>query len=332
MSRAKPVKYVLPLVALVASAACATTEAAPQLSPEEQAYKAAIEEALQPATAEEIARAERSDPITRANFWATEYQKDAGSLDVAVNFMRALRGIGSHEKVIEVASTAIPIHPQGYELYLEVGRSYLSLNRPQEAAQAFVRSADFSPETDATPLAALGVAFDRLENHVQAQDAYQLALQREPERASTLSNYGLSLALTGQLLQAEDALQKALEINASDPRIRQNLALILGLQGRFDDMVAVDPNAPARSVEANQRTLRNMMGITSDFSNLKSLDQVIDEVNRTPAAPQAMPEVREAQVSAEAMDEPAVEPDLAGDRTQPSPTQLRPKLRGSQGR
>ncbi len=331
MSRAKPVKFALPLIALVASAACATTEAAPQLSPEEQAYQQAIQDALKPATAEEIARAERSDPITRANFWATEHQKDAGNLDVTVKFMQSLRGIGSHEKAIEVASAAIPIHPQAYELYLEVGRAYLSLNRPQEAAQAFVRSADFSPETDATPLAALGVAFDRLENHAQAQDAYQLALQREPNRASTLSNYGLSLALTGRLQEAESALRQAVEIKSTDSRIRQNLALILGLQGRFDDMIAVDPSAPVQSVEANQRTLRNMMGITSDFSDLKSLDQVIDEVNRTPAAPQAMPGVREAQVSAEAMEEPGAESDLAGEGGQTSPTTLRPKLRGSQG-
>ena len=258
MSRAKSVKFALPLIALVASAACATTDAAPQLSAEEEAYQQAIAEALKPASAEEVARAERSDPITKANFWSTEYQKDAGNLEVTVKFMQALRGIGSHEKVIEIASAAIPIHPQGYELYLEVGRSYLSLNRPQEAAQAFVRSADFSPETDATPLAALGVAFDRLENHAQAQDAYQLALQREPDRASTLSNYGLSLALTGRLGEAESTLRKAVDIKPSDSRIRQNLALILGLQGRFDEMVAVDPNAPIQSVEGNQRTLRNM--------------------------------------------------------------------------
>ncbi|MCR9271048.1 MAG: hypothetical protein NXH72_13730 [Hyphomonadaceae bacterium] len=332
MSRAKPVKYALPMVALMATVACATTDAEPQLTPEEQSYQAAIEAALQPATPEEIARAERSDPITRANFWAAEYQKDAANLDVTVKFMQSLRAIGSHERVIEIASAAIPIHPQGYELYLEMGRSFMAMNRPDEAARAFVRSADFSPETDATPLAALGVAFDRLEEHAQAQDAYTLALQREPNRASTLSNYGLSLALTGRLIEAETALRQAVAADETNPRIRQNLALILGLQGQFDEMMMVDPSAPVQSIEANQRTLREMMGLSTDFSELKSLDQVIDEVNRTPAAPQPMPGVREAQVSTESMDEPAREPELAGEQAPGQSNGLRPKLRGSTGR
>ncbi|MEO1305064.1 MAG: hypothetical protein AAFV37_08815 [Pseudomonadota bacterium] len=151
---------------------------------------------------------------------------------------------------------------------------------------------------------------------------------REPDRVSTLSNYGLSLALTGQLGQAEAALRRAVEIPGADVRVRQNLALVLGLQGRFDDMRSVDPSAPLQSVEANQRVLREMMGTTGSFDNLKPLNQVIDEVERTPAASQPMPGVFEADVSTEAM----AEPDLLGDDAeQPSDSGLRPKLRGSQG-
>lgn len=335
MSRAKSVKLSLPLIALVSSVACATTDAAPQLTAEEQTYQDAIEQALKPATPEDIARAERSDPITRANFWSNEYQKDASDIDVTVNFMRALRLIGSHDKVVELASSAFPIHPDSYELYLELGRSYLAQDKLTEAAQAFVRSADYSPPNEAAPLAALGLAFDKLENHKQAQEAYSLALQRDPERSSTLSNYGLSLALTGQLVEAETVLRRAVAIPGVDGRIRQNLALILGLQGRFDEMIEVDPTAPMQSVEANQRVLREMMAPTGDFTQMQKLDQVIDEVNRTPAAPQSMPEIREALVNSETMADPGVtlsEPNLAGDTGSTQPTGLRPKLRGSQGR
>ena len=243
MSRVSTVIRALPGLAIIAIAGCATTDAAEPLTAEEQAYKDAIEQALVPATPEEIARAERSDPITRANFWSNEYQKNAAHLPTTVAFMRSLRRIGSHERVLEIASTSLPIHPTSYEIYLELGRSYLATDKPTEAAQAFVRSADYSPETEAAPLAALGLAFDRLENHAQAQEAYLIALERQPERVSTLSNYGLSLALTGNLVEAEAALRKAVEQPGADVRVRQNLALILGLQGRFDEMVAVDPSA-----------------------------------------------------------------------------------------
>lgn len=334
MSRAKSVKYTLPMIALMSAAACASTASAPALTAEEQAYQDAIQRALQPATAEEKAQAERSDPITRANFWANEYQKDATNLEVTISFMRALRQISSHDKVIELATSSIPIHPNSHELYLELGRSYLAQNKLSEAAQILARSADYAPQTEAAPLAVLGLTFDRMAEHRKAQEAYEIALARDPDRITTLSNYGLSLALTGQLQQAETALRKAVDLPGSDVRVRQNLALILGLQGRFEDMMAVDPSAPMQSVEANQRVLREMMGATGSFQGLKRLDQVLDEVERTPAAAEAMPEVPEAQVTAESMDDPVIgvsESALAGDRSRESqPSLLRPKLRGSQ--
>nr|WP_070961513.1 hypothetical protein [Hyphomonas sp. Mor2] len=329
MSRAKTVKRALPGLALIFVAGCATTDAAEPLSAEEQAYQDAISEALEPATAEEIAQAERSDPITRANFWANEYQKDATDLDSTVAFMRALRRIGSHDRVLEIASASLPMHPQSHEIYLELGRSYLSANKPREAAQAFVRSADFAPATEAAPLAGLGLAFDRLENHTQAQEAYELALQRQPGRVSTLSNYGLSLALTGQLHQAEIALREAVEQPGADVRVRQNLALILGLQGRFDEMVAVDPTAPTRSVEANQAVLRQMVMPTRNYESLQKLDEVISDIQSAPRPSQPMPDLNEARVDSESMSEPG-EQEIAGGAETPPPVTLRPKLRGAQ--
>ncbi|MEE2930409.1 MAG: tetratricopeptide repeat protein [Pseudomonadota bacterium] len=334
MSRANSVKFTLPLLALLSTAACATSASTPALSAEEQVYQDAIQRALEPATAEQKAQAERSDPITRANFWANEYQKDATNLEVTVSFMRALRQISSHDKVIELATTSIPIHPNSHELYLELGRTYLAQNKLSEAAQILARSADFAPQTEAAPLAVLGLTFDRMAEHRKAQEAYEIALTREPDRITTLSNYGLSLALTGQLDAAEEVLRKAVNLPGSDVRVRQNLALILGLQGRFEDMMSVDPSAPMQSVEANQRVLREMMGATGSFNNLKRLDQVIDEVERTPAAAQAMPGVPEAQVTSEAMADPVTGTDvqeLEGAAGQPAQTGLlRPKLRGSQ--
>lgn len=328
MSRAFTVKRVLPGLAALALASCASTGAGEKLTEEEQAYQDAIEQALKPATPEEIAQAQRSDPITRANFWANEYQKNAADEQTTIAFMRALRGIGSHERVVDIATTTLPIHPTSYEVYLELGRSFMAMGKTTEAAQAFLRSADFSPETDATPLAALGVAFDRLESHNQAQEAYELALEREPLRVSTLSNYGLSLALTGNIEKAESVLRKAVAQPRADSRVRQNLALVLGLQGKFDEMISVDPNAPRRSVEENQRALQDMMLPTRNYQSLQSLDEVLSEAERRPGPEMEMPDIREAQVDAESMSDPS---DAGLDGAPAArPAALRPKLRGSQ--
>ena len=79
---------------------------------------------------------------------------------------------------------------------------------------------------------------------------------------------------------------------------------MLGLQGKFDEMIAVDPTAPARSVEENQRALRDMMLPSRNYQSLESLDDVISDVQRTPSPEEAMPEIREAQVDSEAMSDP----------------------------
>jgi Flp pilus assembly protein TadD len=327
-------------IAVLASlGACASSPATPQTSAEEEAFQQAMAEAVRPATPEQIAKAERSDPLTRANFWAREHKINAADLKTTVKFMRSLRSIGSHERVLDVATKALPIHPDSYEIYLELGRSLLADGKATEASEAFVRSADLSPETDATPLAALGVTFDRLEMHDKAQQAYELALQRQPDRVSTLSNYGMSLALTGQLEQAEAQLRKAAAQPSADVRVRQNLALILGLQGRMDEMAAVDPSAPRRTIEANRTALRSMMLPSRSYEDLQAYDA--SAVENARPAPQAMPEVREALITEDALQEPGkaisepletvklVDEGLSGEPAQ-KPVALRPKLRGPQ--
>ncbi|MEO1659699.1 MAG: hypothetical protein AAFR51_01820 [Pseudomonadota bacterium] len=339
MSRAKILKAALPAIAIAASTACASSPAAPELTSEEQAYQDAIAEALKPATAEEIALAERSDPVTRAAFWSNEYQKNSDSLETTVSFIRALRGIGSYDRIRDIVTVSVPLHPTSHELFLEYGRTLMKQNEPQRAAQAFLRSANLSPETEAAPLAALGVALDRMEEHQKAQEAYEIALQRDPNRVSTLSNYGLSLALTGRLSEAEAALRKAAELPGADIRVRQNLALILGLQGRYDEMAAVDPTAPRRSITANQNALQEMIAPGSNTQNLRNISDVLIDLERTPAAAQEMPAVPEAAVASESMSEPTQanreitpEPSLAGDSEAADPAPLlRPALRGAQG-
>ena len=91
MSRAKTSLAALAF-ALTGVTACAS---APDPDAEANAkLQAAVEEALKPATPEEIAAANNSDPLTKANFWAKEYAKDAENLDTALTFADALRASG----------------------------------------------------------------------------------------------------------------------------------------------------------------------------------------------------------------------------------------------
>ncbi len=75
-----------------------------------------------------------------------------------------------------------------------------------------------------------------------------------------INNLALSSALDGKATEAETLLKKASADGHDDKRIRQNLALVLGLQGKFDEarqVVSVD------MTEAQAKTsmsyLRNML-------------------------------------------------------------------------
>lgn len=279
MSRAR-ILSPLPMLTLALLAGCASAPKAGTPGPDAK-LEAAYAEELAPATPEEIAEIERADALTRANFWAGEFRKDPTNLDVTIRFTSVLREIGSHERAIDVLTKTIPLHPKSDELQLIIGRALLSQNRTGEAAEAFYRASVIAPG-NAAAHAGLGVAFDRLERHHDAQNSYRAALEIEPQRVSTLTNYGLSLALSGDLTGAEQQLRMAASYPAADGRVRQNLALILGLQGRFEEMRDIDPHAPQRTVEANLTAIKAMLAPTRDYGALREQPEVAITVPSSP--------------------------------------------------
>lgn len=303
MSRAR-ILAPLPLLTLALAAGCASTKT-PTVSAEAK-LEAAYAEQLAPATPEEIEEIERADALTRANFWAAEFRKDPSDLDVTQRFASVLREIGSHERAIDVLSKTIPLHPQADGLQMIMGRALLSENRPGEAAEAFYKASVIAPG-NAAAHAGLGVALDRLERHHDAQTSYRAALEIEPQRVSTLTNYGLSLALSGDLTGAEQQLRMAAAYPSADGRVRQNLALILGLQGRFEEMREIDPHAPQRTVEANLTAIKAMLAPTRDYGALRE-DSAPKVAITVPSSP---PETRQAAEQQTPERKPAI-PQLRG--------------------
>ena len=244
-------------LALLAFALAASTTSCASAPKDEAAL--AMQEAMKPASPEERAAANRADPLTRANFWAKENLKDGEDLTVSLEFARALREIGSHERALDVLSRALIVHPESAEALMLFGRIQMALGDAATAGRAFHRATEVAPERAET-WAALGTTFDREGQHKLAQTAYQRALELEPLRTTTLTNYGLSLVLTGDLTGAEAKLRQAAANADAGARVTENLALVLGLQGRFDDMKTVSgAAAPEQVVDQNVALLRALI-------------------------------------------------------------------------
>ena len=109
-------------------------------------------------------------------------------------------------------------------------------------------------------LSAQGAVLDQMGRHAEAQRYYVTALKIVPEEPSVLSNLGLSYALAKDLPNAETTLRRAAAQRPVDPRVRQNLALVVGLQGRFaeaEDIARAD--LPPDEAAANVAYLRQML-------------------------------------------------------------------------
>jgi Flp pilus assembly protein TadD len=96
--------------------------------------------------------------------------------------------------------------------------------------------------------------------HEEARRYYMAALKIVPEEPSVLSNLGLSHMLTRELPQAEETLRRAYSNPRADGRVRQNLALVVGLQGRFAEAETIAKgDLPADEAAANVAYLREML-------------------------------------------------------------------------
>jgi Flp pilus assembly protein TadD len=114
-------------------------------------------------------------------------------------------------------------------------------------------------------LSAQGAVLDQLGRHEEAQRYYLTALKIVPDEPSVLSNLGLSYALSKDLPNAEATLRRAAAHPPVDSRVRQNLALVVGLQGRFpeaEQIAAAD--LPPDQAAANVAYLRQMLAHRSD--------------------------------------------------------------------
>jgi tetratricopeptide (TPR) repeat protein len=118
-------------------------------------------------------------------------------------------------------------------------------------------------------LSAQGTLHAKQGEHAQAQQYYLAALRAEPDAISVTNNLALSYALDGKADKAEDLLRKAVASGRDDKRVRQNLALVLGVQGKFSEarkMASLD--MPEADAKASMAYLHNMLNSSTSVASL----------------------------------------------------------------
>jgi Flp pilus assembly protein TadD len=203
-------------------------------APSPQAATAEQSARAKPATAKERQAARSLDMINQASFWLGELEKNPADDEAALEGSIALRRIGSAERAIQLAAMGLQVKGESPQLWSALALGLVASGENQPALQALQKAVSLNPK-DPNLHSALGVIYDRLERADLAAPAYEAALKLAPEDAGILSNYGLSIAMTGDLKKAEDMLRRANQSPLAPPQARQNLALVVGLQGRFEE-------------------------------------------------------------------------------------------------
>jgi Flp pilus assembly protein TadD len=116
-----------------------------------------------------------------------------------------------------------------------------------------------------------GAIYDQMGQNERARSLYNQALVIAPNEPSLYANLGLSFAMSNKLDQAEAALRRAVSMPKASRKVRLNLALVVGLQGRFDEARSLYARElPAEDVEANMAYIRALLTQQNKWDRIKS--------------------------------------------------------------
>jgi len=187
------------------------------------------------------------------------YRANPRDPDTALRYGQALRANRQYAQAVAVLESATLSNPGNKKLLALYGRA-LADNGSFKLAFDTLSLAHTPANPDWRILSAQGAILDQMNNHDEARRYYTSALKIRPDEPSVLSNLGLSYMLTRELPKSEEMLRRAYAGDASDRRIRQNLALVVGLQGRFSEAeTIIKADLPPDEAAANVAYLKQML-------------------------------------------------------------------------
>lgn len=200
-----------------------------------------------------------------------KFEAEPENVKLGLAYAAQLKAIGRQEQQFEVYHGLLSKHPSDGRLLNIYGKELLQAGKAADAAALLQRAAKTN-SADWRTYSALGSACDQLGRHEEARRNYAQALVLSPGEVTVLNNLGMSYALQSDLPKAEETLREASksEKGRQDPRLRQNLALVVGLQGRFEEARTIaSADLPPEQVDANMAYLQHMLSQPNPWQKLK---------------------------------------------------------------
>lgn len=213
-------------------------------------------------------RTSMQDPVTTGSIsgdatslaqLAARYKAHPRDKVTIIYYAAALRAAGQPEQAASVIETGLNVHRNDLDLRIAYAKALTAAGRFGQALTVADDAIDpASPDWNA--LMVKGAILDQNGRNEEARALYTQALLIAPNESSLEANLGLSYAMTNDLAKAEQHLRKAITMRGANSQVRQNLALVIGLQGRFDESREIFArDLPPEQVETNMSYIRALL-------------------------------------------------------------------------
>ncbi len=191
-----------------------------------------------------------------------QWKKRPGDLTIGLRLADAHKRLGQLEQQVEVLKKVLEANPRRQDVRRHYAIELLRANRPVQAEQELRRLLSLG-QRDWKVFNALGSALAAQGRHEEARQNYMLALKVAPNNPKVLNNLAMSYLLDSKPGEAERYLRQAMNLARGKlaMKVRQNLALAVGLQGRFKEArYLASHDLSPQQVEINMAYLRRMLG------------------------------------------------------------------------
>jgi len=200
-----------------------------------------------------------------------QWRADPGNVQLGMAYAANLQALDQIDDQLKVLDELVRRNPEDAKLAAYYGKQLTHHGRAADGERTLRRLVE-AGKADWRVHSALGSALDQQGKFTEARQQYDVALQAGARKLSVLNNIGMSYMLEGDLKAAEATLRDASSLpdGDSEPRVRQNLALVVGLQGRFEEARDIaSRDLPPETVEANLVYLRTMLSQPNTWQKLK---------------------------------------------------------------
>ena len=223
-----------------------------------------------PRLSKPVAEMNSTELAQAANTIGKAYEAYPKDKRAGLNYATLLHMTGKDDQALAVMQKVTINNPSDTEVLAAYGKAQAAAGQLEQAL-ATIGRAQTADRPDWRLKSAEGAILDQLGRPEDARSRYREALDLAPNEPSVLSNLGISNMLSKDLPSAEKYLRAAVQQPGADSRVRQNLALAIGLQGRYDEaeQIASRELSPDQAT-ANIQYLRSMMSQQNAWKQLAS--------------------------------------------------------------